>query len=157
VITKDGHYLWGQWHGAVQTALQITGTCLCECGRRNNTLPAAHEQEICVLLLILVFLLNNTVIMCLSCYMSTGNPACLPEVSTLLYWFCKQARMNTHAYTHTHTHMRTHALTQLGSTKCYAFLLYLKCFWSTIKLNYYTTKYSDLNKGITRRFMSCDI
>jgi len=46
VITQDGRYLWGQWHGAVQTALQITGTCLHEFGKQNSTLPAAHEQEI---------------------------------------------------------------------------------------------------------------
>jgi len=53
--------------------------------------------------------------------------------------------------------MCTHTSTQLGSTKCCAFLHHLKCFWSKMKLNYYTTKYSDLNKKITRRFMSCDI
>jgi len=56
-----------------------------------------------------------------------------------------------------HAHMHVHAPTKLGSTKRYAFIQYLKCFWSTIKLNYYTTKYSDLNKGITRRFMSCNM
>jgi hypothetical protein len=46
VITKDGCYLCGQWHGAVQISLPITGTCLCEFGRQNNTSPAAHGQEI---------------------------------------------------------------------------------------------------------------
>jgi hypothetical protein len=123
----------------------------------GRTIP--HQQLmgkrfICIMLLTLM-LLNSTVIMGLSCYMSTGNPACLNCLPYCTGFASKQAC--AYMCMRMRMHMHTHAPIELGSTKCYAFLQYLKSFWSTIKLNYYTTKYSDLNKGITRRFVSCDI
>jgi len=74
----------------------------------RGTIPyqrLTSKRFTCILLLILMLLLNNTVVMCLSCY-EHWQP-CLPEVSTLLYWFCKQA--SKQACTHAHIHMCTHA------------------------------------------------
>jgi len=48
------------------------------------------KRFICILLLILLLLLNNTYNVSVMLY-EHWQP-CLPVVSTLLYWFCKQAR-----------------------------------------------------------------
>jgi len=60
------------------------------------------KRFICILLLTLMLLLNNTVIMYLACYMSTGNPACLKCLP-----YCT-GFASMHACTHTHMHVHTH-------------------------------------------------
>jgi hypothetical protein len=119
-------------------ALSFTGIYLCEFGRWSDTLTNSAKATglfaYCTLCSCCYYV---TMLLCLSGYMSICTPNCFQR-STLLYCF---------PYTQRQTGMLQYYMLRLHTV--------FKMLLEYTNTNYHTTKYSDLNKGITRRYMSC--